>query len=452
MYGNNVQMRRPPRHKIKLTPLEKLNIAFWSVFCVFLVSVFVFMTWYMYNPRSRLAHNLKYGKRYLVQADYNKAVAEFKRVLSVDSGNEEAYRGLMEAALETEDTDTALSLYGRAESALSSYKEPLLSLLMVRAVDRLEQSDYDGALSVAKTVSVATGDENEASRIRALVVEKMISDASGKEPEEALALYRRLLEMDNIDAAAIYKMMADVYTGEGDHAGAVSIMEEGISATGSEELALLKDEYIKEHAEVFFPDSFVKELNDDMAAADFVAASRIVRNDLFMYRMSPYEGFVDELGESVYDLSPIQPADMNTTVYAEHTGDGNILMLIVDWARNTDREAVFNEMVYVPEGGYILAMSENQKVTEANTLADELHYWEVGEDGLTEITEEDYFNRLSGLFENQFSAQLQDEAFAESYHSIVDDPDSAEYYDVSADYYDDSGGFDDTLQEEISGA
>ncbi|MCR5179336.1 MAG: hypothetical protein K6C95_10185 [Lachnospiraceae bacterium] len=412
----------------------------------------MFMTWYMYNPRSRLAHNLKYGKRYLVQADYNKAVAEFKRVLSVDSGNEEAYRGLMEAALETEDTDTALSLYGRAESALSSYKEPLLSLLMVRAVDRLGQSDYDGALSVAKTVSVATGDENEASRIRALVVEKMISDASGKEPEEALALYRRLLEMDNIDAAAIYKMMADVYTGEGDHSGAVSIMEEGISATGSEELALLKDEYIREHAEVFFPDSFVKELNDDMAAADFVAASRIVRNDLFMYRMSPYEGFVDELGESVYDLSPIQPADMNTTVYAEHTGDGNILMLIVDWARNTDREAVFNEMVYVPEGGYILAMSENQKVTEANTLADELHYWEIGEDGLTEITEEDYFNRLSGLFENQFSAQLQDEAFAESYHSIVDDPDSAEYYDVSADYYDDSGGFDDTLQEEISGA
>ncbi len=423
MNGYYVQQKRPVyRHKIKLTALEKLNIVFWSLFCVFLVGVFVFMTWYMYNPKSRLAHNLKYGKRYLVQADYNKAVAEFKRVLSVDSGNEEAYKGLMEAALGTEDTDAALSLYGRAESVLRDYKDPLLSLLMVRAVDRLDQSDYDGALSVAVTVSAATGDDNEASRIKAMVVEKMISDAAGKEPEAAMPLYRRLLSMDNIDSVAIYKMMADAYTDIEDHQSAVDMMEEGISATGSEELASLREAYIKEHAEVFFPDSFAKELNDYMAVADFVAASGIVRNELFMYRMSPYEGMVDDMGESVYDLSPIQPADMNTTVYAEHSGSGNILMLIVDWSRNTEREAVFNELVYVPSSDQILAMRQTQKVTEANTLADEVYYWDVTSGELSEITEDDYFDRLSGLFSDQFSEQLQDEEFAESYYSIVDEP------------------------------
>lgn len=425
------QKRRVHRHKIKLTLLEKLNIVFWSVFCAFLVGVFVFMTWYMYNPKSRLAHNLKYGKRYLVQADYNKAVAEFKRVLSADSGNEEAYRGLMEAALGTEDTDAALSLYGRAESVLGDYKDPLLSLLMVRAVDRLDQSDYDGALSVAATVTAATGDENEAARIKAMVVEKMISDASHKEPEAAIALYRRLLDMDNIDAVAIYRMMTDIYTGMGDHQGAVDMMEEGISATGSAELMSLREQYIKEHAEVFFPDSFVKELNDNMAAADFVAASEIVRNELFMYRMSPYEGPVDELGESSYDLSPIQPADMNTTVYAEHSGSGNLLMLIVDWSRNTEREAIFNEMVYVPSGDQVLAMRQTQNVTESNTLADEVHYWEITAGELSEITEDEYFDRLSGLFSDQFSEQLQDEEFAESYYTFVDEYDGTESFDES---------------------
>ena len=460
MYDSYVQKRRPSRHKIKLTALEKLNIVFWSVFCVFLVSVFVFMTWYMYNPKSRLAHNLKYGKRYLVQADYNKAVAEFKRVLTMDAGNEEAYRGLMEAAIGTEDTDTALSLYGRAESALSSYKEPLVSMLMVRAVERLEKSDYDGALSVAMTVKAATGDANQAARIRAMVVEKMISDASGKQPEEALNLYRRLLDMDNIDAVSIYRMMADIYTDEGDPKNAVAVMNEGIAATGSAELAVQREEYIKEHADVFFPDSFVKELNDYMAAADFASASQIIRNELFMYRMAQYEGPVDDMGESVYDLTPIQPADMNTTVYAEHSGDGRILMLIVDWSRNTDREAIFNELVYVPAGGYFLAMKEDQRVTEANTLSDELHFWEVTSEGLTEIAEDEYFNRLSGTFADQFSEQLQDEEFAESYYAFAEDPDNGYLYDAGADnyntetdIYDDNGMYiDDLSQEIVSGA
>ena len=138
-------------------------------------------------------------------------------------------------------------------------------------------------------------------------------------------------------------------------------------------------------------------------------------------------------------------------------------MLIVDWSRNTDREAVFNELVYVPSGGYFLAMKEDQMVTEANTLSDELHFWEVSPDGLTEIPEDDYFNRLSGIFADQFSGQLQDEEFAESYYAFAEDPDSSDQYDdagadvdnsdTGINLYDESGiYFEDQSQEIVSGA
>ena len=86
----------------------------------------------------------------------------------------------MEAAIASEDTDTAISLYGSAGPALESYKEPLLRLQELRAVARMEEEDYDGAFTVAVTVEKATGDANEASLIRALVIDGMLDHASRK--------------------------------------------------------------------------------------------------------------------------------------------------------------------------------------------------------------------------------------------------------------------------------
>ncbi len=389
------------RHRIKRTPLEKLALVLWTALCTFLVSVFFFMTWYMYNPASRLAHNLKYGNRYLAAADYPKAVSEFRRVLSMDEGNTEAYRGLMEAAIASEDTDTAISLYGSAGPALESYKEPLLRLLELRAVARMEEEDYDGAFSVAVTVEKATGDANEASLIRALVIDGMLDHASRKPVKEALALYRRLLTIDNVDRGAVYELIAKLYIREGDPDTALEVIDEGIRDIGEDErLTALRGEYTVEYQEVFLPDSFIKELNDAMAAVDFEKAAEVVRHELFLTRIAEFAGAPDANGERTYDFTPIQPADMNTTMYGEFNEKGRMIMLIIDWERQTPKEAAFNELAYVPSTGEILALTQKQRVTESNTLADEGHYYRVGTEGLTEIDGDSYITELTAVFEN----------------------------------------------------
>ncbi len=403
--GGYVKKRPIARRRIKLTTGEKIGIALWSAFCAFLVGVFFFMAWYMYNPENRMAHNLKYGRQYLANANYSKAVWEFKRVLAMDDGNAEAYQGLMEVAIRSEDTDGALSLYVDATEALSGYKEPLLRLMELRAVDRLDRGDYDGAFSVAVTVEATSGDSNEAALIRALVIDGMLADAKETgELEDALALYRQLLTVKGIDAVSVYRLMAERYVNAGEARNAVDVLEEGIAATGDEGLQALRDEYERQFAELFLPDSFIRNLNDDLAAGDFAAAADILRNKLFLYRISAYAGSLDMNGEQSFDFTPVQPADMNTSVYAEYGKGTKLLMLIFDWQRTTEREAVFNEMVWIPETDEIYALSQRQRVTEDNDLADETVVYRLEDGYLREIPSEEYYDRLSKALNGYASA------------------------------------------------
>ena len=411
------------RHKIRLTRGEIFVRLLWGAFCASLVGVFVFMTWYMYNPRSRLAHNLKYGRRYLVQADYSKAAAEFRRVLAMDSENADAYRGLMEVALQSEDTDAALSLYGRAEEALESYKQPLISLMELRAIERLSEGDYDGAFSVAETVEAATGDTNESGLIRALVINGML-EAAGREQDAAasIEMYRRVLSVDNIDAEAIYRLMAEKMVETGDPRETIALLDEGIEQTGSEDLKTMRADVVRRFADTFLPDSFVKDLNDAMAASDFTAAAQVMKQELFLYRIAPYAGERDEKGEQIYDFSAIQPADMNTVLYGEFSESGKLLMIIADWERTTEREAVFSEVVYVPATGEVLALTQKQRVTDDNELVDEGGCYRIGEDGQTEITGEEYEEELVGVINGENGVDPDEAADLSSY---TDDRDLA---------------------------
>ena len=394
------KLKKPPvmRRRIVYTTRERITRFLWWMLCASLVAVFFFMAWFMYNPRNRLAHNLKYGQRYLAAADYSKAVTEFRRVLAMDKRNADAYRGLMEVAIRSEDTDTAVSLYHRAGETLVSYKEPLERLLELRAVERVDEENFDGAFSVADTVQDVTGDDNEAALIRALVIDGMLSAAAKKAPEDAIALYRRLLEVEHMDAAAVYERMAHVYIDWGNDDEAILILDEGLAATGSEVLAELRSQYTQENAEVFLPDEFIRDLNQAMAEGDFVSAGQIVGHELFRYRIEEYAQPVNELGEQTFDFSAIQPADMNTSIYAEYSDAGGLLMLIVDWERTTEREAVFNELVYLPAGGQVYALSHKERVTEENTLTDEGYCYRLEGENLMEIPSDEYYDSLSAAY------------------------------------------------------
>ncbi|MCR5674827.1 MAG: tetratricopeptide repeat protein [Lachnospiraceae bacterium] len=392
--------RQIARHRIVRTPMEKFTLFLCSLLCTALVGVFFFMTWFMYNPKSRLAHNLKYGQRYLAADDYSRAVTEFRRVLSMDQDNAEAYQGLMEVAIRSEDADEAITLYGRATRALSDYREPVLRLLEMRAVERVDKEDFDGGFSVAATVEQITGDANEASLIRALVIDGMLDAAKKKSGEDAIALYRRILTVDNIDAAAVYERMAQLYIDEDRIEEAIVLLDEGIAATdGAENLVALRTQYTRQNASVFLPDSFIRDLNNCMAAGDFAGAAEIVRNELFLQRIMEFAGDKDPAsGEQSFDFSAIQPADMNTEVYAEYNYNGQLVMLILDWERTTSREAVFHEMVYVPLQNEIYTLSQRQYVTADNTLADEEGCSRISASGEgKEIGSEQYYETLTSL-------------------------------------------------------
>lgn len=394
---NDLQKARPVRHKITRTPTEKLNIALWTLFCGCLVGVFFFMTWFMCNPKGRLAHKLKYGQKYLAAADYSHAELEFKRVLEMDATNAEAYQGLMQAAIDTENTEEALQLYNKAAKALADYKDPLERLLELRAVERTDKGDFDGAFSVADVVEQTTGDSNAASLIRALVIDGMLEKARGLQGEEAIELYRRVLKVDHVDATAIYKQMVQIRMDQEDEDALIDMLNEACEVTGDEEFLAMREKFIHEHASLFLPDTFVRDLNNAMAEAAFNDAAAIVRDDLFLQRIAEFAGEVDANGEQTYDFSTVQPADMNMVMYGEYAS-GSMKMLIIDWERVTKREAAFNELVYVPETGAILAMSQRQRVSDLNTLVDEGGYWRVNTDGLSEIPEEGYYNELRGVF------------------------------------------------------
>lgn len=407
--------RTAPKHrKIIHTPAEKAIIALWSVFCAFLVGVFIFMTWFMYNPASRLAHNLKYGREYLAKANYSRAVTEFRRVLAQDEDNEEAYRGLMEVAIQSQDTEEAVELYERAADKLATYKEPLERLLEERAIERVEQKDYDGAFSVADTVEQVTGDKNEASLIRALVVDGMLEEARNSDTNTAMSIYGRLLTVENIDTAPVYELMAELMESEADPEAAVAVLEEGIDATGNEDLEKIRDQYAQDNADTFLPDVFIKELNDAMAGANFPAAMKVVQHDLFLYRIEEYATVTDELGEEQFDFSAIQPADMNTTIYAEHDpASGEVLLVIIDWTRTSQREAIFNELAYIPSTGKFYALSQTERVVSAtNSLKDELHYYRYDGEEATEITHDAYVTELSEVFSEQFIEQAKQKSAA----------------------------------------
>ena len=141
---------------VKLGKLNKRKFCICSVIVVILIALIVGLG--IYNmPSNRLSRQLDLGNRYLEEQNYEQAIVEFNKAITIDPTSVEAYLGKADAYIGLDDLQTALDTLqtGYDLTGDKRLKEKLdvvqLQLGQVKQAEEAEQAlstekyDKDGA-------------------------------------------------------------------------------------------------------------------------------------------------------------------------------------------------------------------------------------------------------------------------------------------------------------------
>lgn len=114
----------------------------------------VLLVLYFVAPQQRLNHYLELGQKYLFEEDYEDAIASFEMVLEIDSRNESAYLGMVDAYIGLGEYDKAKEVLDEANSKLDSQrvrdKYSELSLAVAyNSADEIDDDKEDSGKTIA---------------------------------------------------------------------------------------------------------------------------------------------------------------------------------------------------------------------------------------------------------------------------------------------------------------
>ncbi len=193
----------------KLETKKKKTLPFIVVAAVALTALIVGIS--IYNtPANRVQRQLDLGNKYLEEENYEQAALAFEEVIAIDERCMEAYVGGLEAYLGAGDMDGAQDFYDRTLAMLSGLNEDFLAENMDYAVElylaaeKVYGEDRDKAAQVLEDAYTVTGED---ARIKDKLVENYIEigkkETQDGSYEDALAVYDRLLELDNTNPDTI---------------------------------------------------------------------------------------------------------------------------------------------------------------------------------------------------------------------------------------------------------
>lgn len=200
----NVQMPQPD-----LSNKKKKELLFIIASAVVLVALAVGIA--IYNtPANRVQRQLDLGNKYLEEENYEQAAIAFEEAIAIDERCMEAYMGGLEAYLGAGDVSGAQDFYDRTLAMLSGMDEDFLAVNMDYAAelylsaDKVYGNDWNKIAQVLEEGYTVTGED---ARIKDKLIDNYIQmgEEETKEGsyEEALTIYDRLLELDNMNMETI---------------------------------------------------------------------------------------------------------------------------------------------------------------------------------------------------------------------------------------------------------
>ena len=156
------------------------------------------------SPRTQGVRSLNLGNRYLSDMDYEAAIASYREVLEIDERNEEALRGLMQAAYSSDDMDLlreALDAYqdsGISDPDMDRMSDNLNELLrnagLEEAASLIDKGKYEKALDLIEDLS--DGSQEDIIALQVQLYEKCAENAwKERRFEDALEYFKKALEL-----------------------------------------------------------------------------------------------------------------------------------------------------------------------------------------------------------------------------------------------------------------
>ena len=154
----------------------------------------------IYNaPSNRMSRALDLGARYLEEQNYEQALVEFDKVISIDPMSVAAYLGKAQAYEGMGDTEQLLAVLqtGYEQTGDGQIKEQLVDAYLEQASGFAASGDYESALAVYDKLLDLDGENPEVQNgLRTLLLQQASDYEASGNYDGALAVYDRLLEMD----------------------------------------------------------------------------------------------------------------------------------------------------------------------------------------------------------------------------------------------------------------
>ena len=160
------------------------------------------------SPSRRIAQHMKLAERYLSELDYEKAIAEYQAVITIDSKNVDAYLGLADAYIGQ----------GKYEDAMAILAEGYREIGDERLSDKLAQLDalYSSAHDTNSegNAELSGAESSEYDNKQGIISEDVMSEENDSEEEseakELLSMIAESVEEDDWESVSEY-MSSDEY-------------------------------------------------------------------------------------------------------------------------------------------------------------------------------------------------------------------------------------------------
>ncbi len=213
------------------------------------------------------------ANQYISKKDYGKAAERYAEVIAVDVKNTDAYISLAESYTAMNNTDKAIETLeaGFKETSDSIIEDKLVNLLTQSANRVLSEKKYEQALAMFEklmNVDLKNADayigaakahigkeQNDAalkvlqdgydktndSRIKKMLVKRLLISAADLTAEQSIMVFRKVLELDELQKTA-YTSLANAYTELTQEDKAIEILQTGYEKTGDADIKNMLNE------------------------------------------------------------------------------------------------------------------------------------------------------------------------------------------------------------------
>lgn len=104
-----------------------------------MIAVFIVLICYFSSDAVKVNRRMKSAQRYLLDEDYERAIAAFDRIIEMDSDNADAYIGMAEAYAETGALDQTVAILERGAQWVKKSDSYEIQAMLDRYMEELEQ-------------------------------------------------------------------------------------------------------------------------------------------------------------------------------------------------------------------------------------------------------------------------------------------------------------------------